>query len=412
MKSINRVIIEIMKKLYLLLSVFLAVILSAQSECVVLERLSGTYVGLPNNIAKQVKEFEEIMPAGYRTTFFNHERTNAFISCKSDWYHYNDTMGWVNDYKLDNHGFTCNPMLFFEDGQPHILGGYGIWRGQTLNIYFSDAEWQSVKGKHVPENYNPSLGFYNGDSAYVLIGGRYENSFIGLDESTEDCFLVSKKGDWKKITLPEFPFVQDLDHDYYRLITDDYIVSYSRSNGIPHVFIQDLESYNITYSEFNFSPMGKDIVSLTGDTLSVITEGGIIYKFDIEKLLNQGSMVDMTIHNPSWNYGLVLLLPIIAIIFLFLRRFNKKIGKDNKPKYYDRLVFYELQNLSVEELDQLFELNSLGYDATRKRRSELIKTINMYHKNLTGKELILREKDPQDKRRVIYKISQEEKSSN
>lgn len=123
-------------------------------------------------------------------------------------------------------------------------------------------------------------------------------------------------------------------------------------------------------------------------------------------------MVDMTIHNPSWNHGLVLLLPIIAIIFLFLRRFNKKIGKDNKPKYYDRLVFYELQNLSVEELDQLFELNSLGYDATRKRRSELIKTINMYHKSLTGKELILREKDPQDKRRVIYKISQAEKSSN
>ena len=123
-------------------------------------------------------------------------------------------------------------------------------------------------------------------------------------------------------------------------------------------------------------------------------------------------MVDMTIHNPSWNHGLVLLLPIIAIIFLFLRRFNKKIGKDNKPKFYDRLVFYELQNLSVEELDQLFELNSLGYDATRKRRSELIKTINMYHKSLTGKELILREKDPQDKRRVIYKISQAEKSSN
>ena len=411
MKSINRVIIEIMKKLYLLLSVFLVVILSAQSECVVIERLSGTSVGLPNNIAKQVKEFEEIVPVGYRTTFFNHERTNAFISCKSDWYHYNDTMGWVNDYKLDNHGFTCNPMLFFEEGQPQILGGYGIWRGQALNIYFSDAEWQSVKGKNVPENYNPSLGFYYSDSTLLLIGGRYENSFIGLDESTEDSFLVSKTGEWKKIKLQEFPHRQDLDHDYYRLITDDYIVSYTRSNGVPHFFIQELESYNITYTELNFSPMGKDIVSLAGDTLTIITEGGIIYNFEMEQLLNQGSIVDITIHNPSWNYRLVLLIPIIAIIFLSLRRFKKKIGKDNKPKYYDRLVFYELQNLSVEELDQLFELNSLGYDATRKRRSELIKTINAYHKRITGKELILRGKDPQDKRRVLYKI-QVEKNSN
>lgn len=358
-----------------------------------------------DSLKDKISSLQKSSPPGHVITFFKGININAFISCKSDWYSYNDTIGWVNDYKMDNHGFTCNPMLFIEEGQPHILGGYGIWRGQALNIYFSDAEWQSIKGKNVPTNYNPNLGFYFNDSTYVLIGGRYENSFIGLDESTEDCFVVRKTGEWEKVTLQEFPHKPDVDHDYYRLITDDYIVSYTRSNGVPHVFIQELKSYRLTYTELDFSPLGRDIVALAGDSLSIITEGGVIHEFDIEQLINQGTVLDMTIHNTLWDQRIQMSI-IITILLLLFRRFRNGIAIDTKPKYYETLLISESRKkLSVEELDQLFELDSLGYDATRKKRSELIKTINAYHKKMTGKELILREKDHHDKRRVIYKIS-------
>ena len=53
------------------------------------------------------------------------DTSHALVHCLSDWYTIENGR-WVNHYKLFSHGFTCGARLFFKEGYPMLIGGYGI----------------------------------------------------------------------------------------------------------------------------------------------------------------------------------------------------------------------------------------------------------------------------------------------
>jgi len=61
--------------------------------------------------------------------------------------------------------------------------------------------------------------------------------------------------------------------------------------------------------------------------------------------------------------------------------------------------------LKSDELDDLFQIKyDLNYDSRRVRRSRIIRDLNMEYQKLEGKDIITRQKDPKDKRYVIFRI--------
>lgn len=133
-------------------------------------------------------------------------------------------------------------------------------------------------------------------------------------------------------------------------------------------------------------------------------DSGFSAKYSIKQLMDNGQLIELNIRSAQRRLYMFVfpMVAFIAVIIILMRRLISK--KDVVPQYYQELLDYGKASYRVEELDNLFEITSLGYDATRKRRSELIKSINTYHKKKFGTELIIRQKDSADKRRVIYKI--------
>ena len=66
---------------------------------------------------------------------------------------------------------------------------------------------------------------------------------------------------------------------------------------------------------------------------------------------------------------------------------------------------YSGENFKSDELDELFQINyDLNSDSLRVRRSRIIRDLNMEYQKLEGKDIITRQKDPNDKRYVIFRI--------
>ena len=63
------------------------------------------------------------------------------------------------------------------------------------------------------------------------------------------------------------------------------------------------------------------------------------------------------------------------------------------------------QLLTTETLDQLLGIDGqANFDSRRMKRARLINDINEQYLDQAGKELIVRDKKPEDKRYVYYKI--------
>jgi hypothetical protein len=70
-----------------------------------------------------------------------------------------------------------------------------------------------------------------------------------------------------------------------------------------------------------------------------------------------------------------------------------------------RLLPYDGQQLTTEVIDQLLGIDHLeNFDFKRMKRSRLIKEINKRYLLHAGKELVLRDKKPDDRRFTYYLI--------
>jgi hypothetical protein len=112
----------------------------------------------------------------------------------------------------------------------------------------------------------------------------------------------------------------------------------------------------------------------------------------------------------SWAY--ILFFVVVAIGWLIVKKIlPKKKMEDPEEKPSQRLepiqllLPYSGQLLTTETLDQLLGIDTqANFDSRRMKRARLINDINEQYLAQAGKELIVRDKKPEDKRYVFYKI--------
>jgi hypothetical protein len=62
-------------------------------------------------------------------------------------------------------------------------------------------------------------------------------------------------------------------------------------------------------------------------------------------------------------------------------------------------------DLDTEEVNAILNLQELGWEVQRRKRSEAIKSINAFSNKALGFDIIERHKSEKDKRQVIYRLN-------
>lgn len=379
----------------------------AQEACVVLEapydmeqldKIDKAY-------QKTIRDFIPMSRNGYKVTFYLGETSYAFIDCRSDWFEYVNGQ-WENIYELDNHGFTCSSIVFVNEGLPHVYGGYGIWRGQSLNMALTpNGEWSFVTNPTMPDFYHPSAGFHYYDSSVVLIGGHYVNTAKGMSIATTDCYIVSNSGDWAKTNCAIDSSLFHFGPGYTHLSNDDFRVGVLGSGLGRHFAVQDKKTLEIRVSLHQITVEGKGVYLLQHDSISVIDNNRAV-SIALIDLFNNGQLMEFgAIEQPEsrWsNWYVLLLLPVFWGLLLLIRKSSSR--NISQPELYNQILEKTGSSFQTNDFNQLLKLNHLSYDRIRRKRSDIIQEINHYHNEAEGKDLISRKRDPSDKRHFIFTI--------
>lgn len=94
---------------------------------------------------------------------------------------------------------------------------------------------------------------------------------------------------------------------------------------------------------------------------------------------------------------------IVSTVFPFKK--SKKASQTNQFEYLESLKTYQNLNVSADQLDEVLGITKFkNFESRKTKRAMIIKEINKMSMSMLGKEVILRDRDPNDKRFFVYKI--------
>lgn len=111
-------------------------------------------------------------------------------------------------------------------------------------------------------------------------------------------------------------------------------------------------------------------------------------------------------------FSMILFLAIGVSIAVYKRKQSDSTLNDESASgtsevdiYIERLLLFENQVLDTEQLDKLIDIELVeNIDSKRIKRARRIAKVNEIYCEKEGKNLIIREKNPDDKRYISYRI--------
>ena len=320
---------------------------------------------------------------------------------------------WENLYRGFEHGYNFRSSKFAFDGQLYSQGGYGYWRqhGNLISFDFVTGLWEIIP-LHGTEPPGQGVNLILDSFLYILQPsiefdgapwlnrqpGKTPRIHLTRREVEHIHFPINKLEDNSANTLVEL--------DNYYLILDKPVYLVVKQSG---------KSYWLDQSHFKSLFTAK----FSANTSYYSTGNSVVvFDRDLNTIsgtdLDQQPLVWKAIRNDTWLpvYNWLLLglsLLLIFGVWLF-RNTRAKARRKMETGYYHPLIQALLarsgQTLTVEEIDELLQLREIiGLENLRYRRSAAINEINLEMKSRTGKQLIVRAPDPEDKRRFLYRIS-------
>lgn len=361
------------------------------------------------------------------------EELFVLVSCTFDLYHIKEG-GLEKQYLYQNRGYTCGTNPFGRENNHYLLGGNGFWTSQMDLLAFDEINgtWEWVKTEGQPIDYHSYFVYQNSKGIFSLFG-HYYNPRKGIDVwEPQGYFLDWKSKTWKKAEI-RIDGVDNLElvskSAIFSIETQDYLLL-STTSG------KDNLGWNVLEKEsgkmFYFLSRNADMahspaLEVIGNVLYYQSERGETKTLDLDFIKSKSVVIGevrvleagILPSGLSWN-PIYLLLPFLfvgGILWVMVVRRAKKAKLEEansesvKPvptinfEPISLLLPYSGQQLTSEVLDQLLGLDRLeNYDFKRMKRSRLIKEINKRYLSFAGKELVLRHKNPDDRRFTYYKI--------
>jgi hypothetical protein len=346
------------------------------------------------------------------------------VGCTFDLYEVKgDTL--VNKYVYFNRGYSCASNSFVRENTHYMLGGHGFWQSQMDLLTFDElhGSWELQITKNQPDNYFSQFVYQNSKGVFSLFGTTF-NQRYGIDsKNLQGYFLDWKTKTWQEIEVViEGLSLEELAEKggLYYVQTQDYAF-WASTSGLKNIGwnLIEKETGKIFYYESKNVDMGlSPFLEIKGNVLHYIMPSGELKVLDLTQIRQKSTEVGYVRVKetvamgvpPTWAY--VLFFVIVAIGWLVVKKtLPKKKMEDPEEKPSQRLepiqllLPYSGQLLTTETLDQLLGIDTqANFDSRRMKRARLINDINEQYLAQAGKELIVRDKKPEDKRYVFYKI--------
>jgi len=331
----------------------------------------------------------------------------------------------VNKYLYFNRGYTCGGNSFVRDNTHYILGGHGFWTNHLDLLAFDElhGSWELVSTKGQPSDYFSSLVYQNSKGVFALFGEEY-NQREDLDlRKSQGYYLDWKTKEWKELEVQIVGLdLMDLlqKGGLYFIQTQDYAF-WGSTNGLKNIGwnLIEKETGKIFFFDAKNIDMGIGAyLEVVGNVLTYPAPSGQLKTLDLDDIRKKSKEVgsvrvkETASFGLNYTWGYLLFFAVVVFGWIVVKKVlpKKKIEAEQEPlpKKSDPLevvLSYSGQLLTTDTLDQLFGIDSqANFDSRRMKRARLINDINERYQVIAGKDLIVRDKKPEDKRYVYYKV--------
>ena len=315
------------------------------------------------------------------------------------------------------HGYNFDAYQFVRDGILYSFGGYGFWMENNMLNRFDEVarEWFHTSKAPFPVEVDNQSGVRH----------------LRWYDPQEDLLYVSHYR-----TLYTYDFVNDSWQAKGRLnagLYQSYATHFNiinDSTGLAHnengYWLLDWRQNQMRELDLSANQEISSRSGLLGIHCMYPVKGEMVVLRKSDKI-NAGFF--RTVHTPStwkiWNTtrlytpyawykaafygicGLLLVLLTIVVRVRYLKLVRKKSDWLGFLTSQDKLLLNALKidDLDTEEVNRILELEDVGWEVQRRKRSEAIKAINAFANKALGFDIIERHKSPKDKRQVIYRLN-------
>jgi hypothetical protein len=399
----------------------------------------------PHFSAEQIQSLENL-PVQYGESFQlikNDLGIFALTSCFFNVYQWTSE-GWNNCYLYDNSGYNCGAKFFFRDGQLFSLGNYGFWRNHSDLLSFDGdtGSWSLLNPQNQPLDYSASFTGVGEKGIFFFYGIEENHRTNKREELDQGYYLNLDSFNWEYLFFGNVfsPTSKEasigLSEGKYLDLKDFMVFSgFSSDRQIGFLIFEK------NTLEFRFIKMERAIEILNNPswilqqanqaTISAVRDNPFVLNLDDlyqkAEYVGEAEVLPISareIEELQNDYILITLGMLIAtgvIVFWVLRKEilkakyqelqeenslikNQSQKKDNK-ELLELFEPFQGQVLTVEQIDQILLIDDIpNPDHKKVKRSRLIKEVNQLSESHFGEALIVRKRNPEDKRFIIYEI--------
>jgi len=322
--------------------------------------------------------------------------------------------------------------FFIYKNTPHLMGGYGYWKSNSLltKFNFQTKEWDYIETRgQVPElGINAGSFVVENDVMYVFDFYQKINDVDVKNNNTYEFNLSSLR--WEKKGSLNRLFYDDVNRK-----TLDVTIPFGSTK-----FLQkNLDSKNLIVIEPSKNSVktyiNENLVQVKGNAINVgdkIVYTSLTADRAYETLIIKGFNDGLTLENEAYltnDYDLFMSYFLVVLLFCFLMvgltflKFKRDtfyfvvsentligLNKSMNISKEERFVITLLSNSTSSQIDNVFFLNyfkqpELSEDANIKRKNKAINDLNAKFKETFKLELIIKSAKQSDSRQVVYKLN-------
>lgn len=340
--------------------------------------------------------------------------------------------------KSPNRGWNFNAFPYFHEGQFHLVGGYGFWRGHADDIVFLEArgEWERVgHSEGLPELENPARHWsFRLPSGEI---GRLDWTVTAEFPNRTGLIWTAPSGGGAWTPSWEIPALTGAASITRTYDLADYLLLGMHNGGVIVVEKANMRCKVVLHSEewmkFRERQWEVDCIVHFTDRVEFWVGSNLLATLDVDALLSQISgapwQAFATPNDPAtwtasplpesqWTFWLVAATCIpVFLAGLALGKQGRRKRRAGFDSLEVDLADLELspamaallalpkRTVTIAEFDALVAgARDEGAEAVRSRRARLFKELNDEAVALFGYALLDRQRDPEDSRSFVYEV--------
>ena len=369
----------------------------------------------------------------------------AFNTCDLNYWKWKDG-AWKKMRDQVVSGYNCTPYFFIRDTNPYVLSGSGYWQNQTdLFLLNSDKDnVEFIPTIDQPEDYRGNLIFRKENEIYSLFGHKFNARLDVYTLELGGYYLNLSDSTWGKLKLTlntslekDFQFfdfnqvndfLSQVETDNYGamelhsvIAKKTYWVVVDKRNLT--VFLKETPFLQLTDSKWS-QVIGNTIVHLGSNSREatftsldeVVKSATLIGKLEVVDPMAEENLLEVF-------YPVLVLIPLSLLIlggwWIGFRKGktpqDPTFGPEDDELHLNEQLLDWLRNLdkfegqliNQDQLDGIFGYKGIkNADLRKVKRARAIKALNTYLMSKRKGPAIIRVRDTQDKRVILYRIGQ------